>query len=207
MIDVSFPLREGMPGFPGDPPVIVKRVRQIEQGDPYNLSMLSMSSHSGTHLDPPFHFVDSAPGGDGVPLERLNGPALVIDLSGASTIDARALAGKVPAGTERLLIRTSNSARWKASATFFPDYVALEPSAAESLLARGIRLVGIDALSIERDSSGQFPVHHALLGQDCLILEGLWLSEAPAGRYTLQCLPLRIVHGDGAPCRATLTPL
>ena len=94
--------------------------------------------------------------------------------------------------------------RWSAQLAFFPDYVALAPAAAEALVKKRVRLVGLDALSIENDPSGAFPVHRTLLGRGILILEGLLLEDAPAGEYTLECLPLRLKNGDGGPARATL---
>lgn len=206
VIDVSMPIRDGMAGFPGDPPVVVRNVRRVADGDPYSLSALRLSSHTGTHLDPPSHFIAGGASIDELDVERFNGAAAVVELAdGVPSIDAEVVAG-LPNGSERVLFRTSNSARWGAGNGFFPDYVALERSGAQALLARGVRLVGIDSLSIERDSTGTFPVHHALLGGGALILEGLVLSGAVAGNYELQCLPLRIAAGDGGPCRAVLRP-
>ncbi|MGI0151547.1 MAG: cyclase family protein [Thermoplasmata archaeon] len=203
---MSFPIRDRMAGFPGDPAVLLTPVHRIERGDPYDLSSLTMSSHTGTHVDPPRHFVRGGAGIDRVDLEILNGPARVVRIPRTvGTIGAESVEG-VPAGTERVLFRTENSARWPPSFSFFPDYVALDESAARALLDRGVRLVGVDSLSVERDSTGTFPVHHRLLGGGALVLEGLVLGEVPEGKYDLACLPLRIVDGDGGPARATLTP-
>lgn len=204
-IDISFPIRDRMAGFPGDPPVRVVPVRRIAEGAPYDLSSVAMSSHTGSHVDPPRHFVPGGAGIDRVDLGILNGPARVVRIpSSVAALNAEAVRG-VPAGTERVLFRTRNSERWPPEYTFFPDYVALEDSAATELLRRGVRLVGIDALSVERDDTGAFPVHHRLLGAGALILEGLVLGEVPEGEYELTCLPLRIVEGDGGPCRVVLT--
>ncbi|MHB8351570.1 MAG: cyclase family protein, partial [Thermoplasmata archaeon] len=166
---------------------------------------VAMSSHSGTHVDPPRHFVQGGAGIDQVDLGILNGPARVVQIpSTISALDLEAVRG-VPPGTERVLFRTRNSERWPPDFTFFPDYVGLEDSAAAELLRRGVRLVGIDSLSVERDDTGAFPVHHRLLGGGALIIEGLVLGAVPEGMYELACLPLRIVDGDGGPCRAVLT--
>lgn len=203
--DISTPIRDRMAGFPGDPEVRVQPVHRIETGSPYNLSSLTLSSHTGTHVDPPIHFVPGGAAIDAIDLDRLNGPALVYEVPAAArSIGPAELAG-VPAHTERLLLHSSNSARWARSEEFFPEYVALTPPGAEALRRAGVRLVGIDALSIESDPSGTFPVHHALLGHDVLIIEGLRFGGVPPGRYELHCLPLRIVHGDGGPARAVLT--
>jgi arylformamidase len=107
-------------------------------------------------------------------------------------------------GVSRVLFRTHNSVRWANGESFFPEYVALAPESAEYLAAAKLRLVGIDSQSIERDATGQYPVHHTLLESGCLILEGLRLAEVPPGEYELRCLPIKLRDGDGAPCRAVL---
>jgi arylformamidase len=206
-IDVSFPIRDGMPGFPGDPAVRVEPVRRIAAGSAYNLSSVTLGSHSGTHIDPPRHFLPDGAAIDAIDLGRVNGPVRVIQVPGKSTvIDARAVA-RVPPGTERVLLRTGNSERWRLATTFFPDYVALDLSGADALLARGVKMVGVDSLSVERDPAERFPVHRRLLSSGALILEGLLLGEVPEGEYRLSCLPLRIADGDGGPCRALVSPI
>jgi arylformamidase len=203
-IDISTPIEDGMAGFPGDPSVRVERVRSLERGDAYNLSHLSLGSHTGTHVDPPLHFIPGGTSVDALDLGRLNGRCHVVQVpASVRSIRAADLAG-VPRNAERLLLRTSNSDRWAASPAFFPDYVALDPSAAEALAARGLRLVGLDSLSIESDPTERFPVHHRLLGAGVLILEGLRLAGVEPGEYELRLLPLRIVGGDGGPSRAVL---
>ncbi|MCI4355398.1 MAG: cyclase family protein, partial [Thermoplasmata archaeon] len=124
---------------------------------------------------------------------------------GTRQVGADAFQG-LPSPAQRVLFRTANSARWTAGPEFFPDYVALDLGGAEAAVARGVRLVGIDSLSIELDPAERFPVHHRLLGAGVLILEGLRLAEVPPGRYELRCLPLRILDGDGGPARAVLYP-
>jgi arylformamidase len=204
-IDVSMPLFVGMPAFPGDPPFGTETVRAVPRGDAYNLSRLTLGSHAGTHVDPPSHFVPGGASLDQIDLSRLNGPCLVVGVPGSvRTVGAREAAGVIQ-GVERVLLRTSNSERWQRRLEFFPDYVGLDSSGAEALLERGVRLVGIDSLSIERDATGRFPVHHRLLGAGVLVLEGLLLGEVPPGEYELHCLPLRVRDGDGGPARVILT--
>lgn len=199
------PLFVGMPAFPGDPPFGTRRAHSIDRGDPYNLSALALGSHVGTHVDPPVHFVTEGATIDRIDLDILNGPCRVAAIPrSVGSVGARELSG-VPSGTERLLLRTANSDRWQRSLEFFPDYVALAPEGADLLIERGTRLVGIDSLSIERDATGKFPVHHRLLGAGAPILEGLLLAEVPPGPYVLECLPLRLRDGDGGPARAVLT--
>lgn len=127
------------------------------------------------------------------------------DLTGAGEyITEEDLEGADTRGVERLLLKTRNSQLW-AQPEFIKDYVPLCSDAASYLVETGVRLVGIDYLSIEQFKSDRHPVHHGLLGAGVIILEGVDLSEVPAGEYFLTCLPLRIVDGDGAPARAVLT--
>ena len=203
-IDISMPLFEGMPSFPNDPPFTVTPMSSRARGDAYDLSGLSLGSHAGTHVDPPVHFVPGGTTIDRLDLDVLNGPCRVVEVpaSQASVGPESVLA--TPAGTERVLFRTANSARWARALTFFSDYVGLDRSAAQALAERGVRLVGIDSLSIENDPTEAYPVHHLLLRRGILILEGLLMADAPAGEYGLECLPLRLRDGDGGPARATL---
>lgn len=203
-IDVSMPLSVGMAAFPGDPEFRSVPQHSIARGDAYNVSALALGSHAGTHLDPPRHFLP-----DGVPTDRLdpvafNGPCAVVGVEDGRTRVTAEDVERIPAGVERAVFRTSNSARWAHRPGFFPQYVALDPEAAEAVVARRLRLVGIDALSIELDVTGTFPVHHRLLGAGTLILEGLLLADALPGLYELRCLPLRLHDGDGGPARAFL---
>jgi len=202
--DVSMPLFAGMPSFPGDPPFGSVPDHSLARGDPYNVSRLALGSHAGTHVDPPLHFIAQGPGADRLDLARLNGPCTVVAIDpDRRTIGPDDVAG-VPSGTRRVLFRTSNSARWAARLAFFSDYVALAPEAAAVAVERGLELVGLDALSIESDPTGTFPVHHRLLGAGVLILEGLLLDGVPPGPYELVCAPLKVRDGDGAPARAFL---
>ncbi len=203
-IDATLPLRAGMPAFPGDPEFAQEPILSVGRGDPYSVSRITLGSHTGTHVDPPRHFRTEAAGADRMDLTALVGPCVVVQIPALdSAIFSRHLDG-LPAGVERLLFRTSNSERWAAGAPFFPDYVALDPSAAESLVARQVRLVGIDALSIESDRSDRYPVHRTLLDHGIVVLEGLDLHAADPGPYELLCLPLPVVNGDGAPARVVL---
>ncbi len=203
-IDISMPLRSGMASFPGDPEFRATPQHSIARGDAYNVSTLEFGSHAGTHLDPPRHFLPDGAPTDALDPEAFNGPCEVVEVDPAQREVGPVDIARAAPGAERVLFRTSNSTRWARSGAFFGEYVALTPAAADAAVARRLRLVGIDALSVERDTTGTFPVHHRLLGRGVLILEGLELSEAPAGRYELVCLPLRIEGGDGGPARAFL---
>ena len=202
--DISTPIGPTTAVFPGDPLVQVTRTHAIDRGDPYNVSSVTMGTHTGTHVDPPVHFLPGGDPIDRVDPRRLNGRARVVSVAATlRRIDAASVP-RLPPGTTRVLFHTANSERWAASEAFFDDYVALDDGAAEALLGQGAELVGVDSLSIESDPTGRYPVHHRLLAGGALILEGLRLAGVPDGDYELRCLPLRLYEGDGGPARAIL---
>jgi arylformamidase len=205
-IDVSVPLRTGMVVYEGDPEVAIEPVTRIAAGDLANVSRMALGTHSGTHMDAPRHFIDGAPGVDRIPLDALVGPAIVADARGApGDIDAAALAAlDLPSGTERLLLRTRNEALRERDA-FTRGFVGIADDAARELAAMGVRLVGIDYLSIA-PSAEPSPTHLALLEAGVAVVENLDLRRAPPGAYELVCLPLRVEGADGAPARALLRP-
>ncbi len=206
IIDITVPVGPGMLTYPGDPVVSVERISDMADGDVSNLSIISMSTHAGTHVDPPIHFVADGVTIDRVPLDTLIGPAHLIDMRGIATIGPRELENaELPANTERVLFLTDWSARWAEVSPAFPDvYTALSPDGARWLVNRGVRLVGTDFISIEGTEDPTFPVHRTLLGANVAIVEGLDLREAVPGPYTLWCLPLKIRDGNGGPARAVL---
>ncbi len=203
VIDISVANRPAMHRYPGDPELRIEAASRLDAGDAYNLSLLVMGSHTGTHVDAPFHFLADGPRLGDVALERMVGEALVVDLRGRAEIDAAALAGAELAEGDIVLCRTDNSWRWDAPA-FQPDFVPLTEDAAAHLVERGVRGVGIDYLSVERLDAGDFPVHRRLLSAGLAVIEGLDLRAVAAGRYLLVCLPLKFPDLDGAPARAVL---
>jgi arylformamidase len=203
IIDISVPNRPGQHVYPGDPEPRVEPVRAIARGDVCNLSLLTLGSHTGTHVDAPYHFLPDGPRLGEVPLDRMIGEALVADLRGRPAVDAAALAPVPVRPGDILLCQTDNSARWAAPG-FQRDFTYLTEDAAAWLVARGVRAVGMDYLSIERFGSADFPVHRRLLGAGVFVIEGLDLQAVAPGRYTLVCLPLKFPDLDGAPARAVL---
>jgi arylformamidase len=200
--DISVSICEELPVFPGDPLVRIEPVTRLARGDAANVSRISMSTHSGTHLDPPRHFYDHGISVDRIPLTLLMGPALVVEMPGVTDITSAVLDRLPIRGEERLLLKTANSLLWSKPA-FCGDYASLTPDGARFLAETGVKLVGIDYLSIERpDGDGE--VHRILLDNGVIILEGLNLAGVAPGSYELVCLPLKIAAGDGAPARAIL---
>ena len=189
IIDVSVPVRPGMVTYPGDPEVHLERVSSIAEGEIANISRLDFGVHTGTHVDAPVHFVDGAAGAEALPLDVLVGPCVVVDgLEPAA----------VPTGAERVLFKTPNSRLWERE-EFAEDFVKLDGEAARALVAGGVRLVGIDYLSI-----GDEEAHHVLLEAGVVAVEGLDLRRVEPGEYRLVCAPLKLVGSDGAPARVLL---
>lgn len=161
-----------------------------------------MGSHTGTHVDAPYHFLEDGAALDRVPLHRFVGPARVVAID-APMIGARELRRAPIAGARKILLKTRNRGLLRRR-KFHPGYVALRPDGAAYLLERGVDLVGIDYLSIEPYDSPGFPTHRLLLGHGALIVEGLDLARVRPGDYELLCFPLRLHRGDGAPARVAL---
>ncbi len=205
--DVTVPISNDLPVYPGDPAIQITRVMSLEKGDVARVSHLSFSTHIGTHIDPPYHFMQDGIPLDQVPLEVFIGPARVVDVGEADVIDAALLAEFNLDGVTRLLFKTRNSRFWRESNEFRKDFVYLETDGAELLVERGVRLVGIDYLSIEKFNFDKPTTHWTLLGAGVVIVEGLDLTEVSPGDYELICLPLKIKDGDGGPARVVLRDL
>jgi arylformamidase len=204
--DVTLAFTVDLPAWPGDPTPEIGLHRSLAQGDSCSITKLSTHVHFGTHVDAPRHFIPEAKGVDEIPLDVLVGPAWVAVLDEVSAIDAADLeALDLAPGTTRLLLRTRNSRLWDDPAhEFQQDFVALTGAAARWVVERGIRLIGIDYLSIERFRAPGHPAHMALLGAEVVVIEGLDLRAVAAGSYELVCLPLKIKGADGAPARVIL---
>lgn len=206
-IDISLTLCPELPRWPGSPPTEVIRSRDMDHGDTVNDSVLRCGVHTGTHVDAPVHFLADGADVTQLPLEVLIGPAVVAMLPDVDAITAQDLqALNLPAGTQRLLLRTRNSAGWqRGDRAFNPDFVALTADAAQWVVAQGIRLIGVDYLSVQRFRDSP-ETHTTLLGAEVVIVEGLNLAQVEPGTYEFICLPLKLAGADGAPARAVLRP-
>lgn len=183
----------------GDPAPVLERASSIGAGDGYNLSRIVFSSHTGTHVDAPLHFIDGAGSVDELALDALIGPALVVDARAEENEIGAELVGRaVPDGCERVLFATRNSLLWDEDG-FRSDFVTVSPEAGQLLVTKGARLVGIDYLSV-----GSPETHRTLLEAGVVLLEGLDLRSVDAGHHDLVCLPIRLAGADGAPARAVL---
>ena len=203
--DITLTISPELPTWPGDPRVELERVRKIEDGSNANVSRVDMGVHTGTHVDAPFHFLQDGKTVDQIDLSLLTGRAYVLHLPEVDVITAPVLEdAQIPPRTRRVLFKTRNSESWaKEDQDFNTDFVGLSEDGAEYLVKRGVKLVGMDYLSVAPYKKSR-PTHESLLKAGVVIVEGLDLSEVSQGRYTLYCLPLKIANSDGAPARAIL---
>lgn len=203
-IDISVPIRDGMVHWPGDSPVSIKRVEDIEKGATANLSAIYMGAHSGTHVDAPIHFLKQGQGVDNIPIDTLVGRARVIEIRDPESIKSEELARHRIRRSERILFKTRNSSEAWQKGKFSEDFVFISDAAADFLVDRGVLLIGVDYLSVGSFKHSGSYVHRTLLGGGIGIIEGLNLLNVTSGKYDLICLPLRIIGGDGAPARAII---
>jgi arylformamidase len=203
LIDVTVPLEATLPVYPGNTPFSIEAIKRIARGDSSNVSTLHLSAHSGTHVDAPRHYFDDAPGVDALPLEMLLGRTRVVEIGSRTGIGAEQLAALDLSDDIRILFKTSNSRLWR-SPEFHQDYVGVTASGAEHLISHGIKVVGVDYLTVEEFKKPGAPAHHVLLGGGAIIIEGLNLQDVEPGIYDMLCLPLRVVGADGAPARVLL---
>jgi len=200
--DVTVPLSKELVVYPGDPHVkIINRTTIGEDGAQCNLSRYSFSSHAGTHVDPPSHFIENGVTVDNLPLELLIGRARVVEVT-APVIDEAVLEEFDFTADARILFKTRNSYLWSQK-KFVEDYVYITPGAARVLVAEGIKVIGIDYLSVDKFGA-EAKTHLTLLKSGVVIIEGLDLREIEPGDYEMFCLPLKVKGGDGAPARVVL---
>jgi arylformamidase len=206
IFDISLTISPSLPVWPGDPPVRMTQTESMDSGAEYNLTRLELSAHTGTHIDAPHHFLNDGRTVETLPLDVLTGPCYVMQLpDDVDEIDAASLERMaLPSGITRILFGTRNSKLWAQGINQFQeDFVAISADGAEWLVKHGIRLVGVDYLSVA-PFSDSIPTHQVLLRAGVIALEGLNLSQVPRGFYDLYCLPLKLAGADGAPARAIL---
>jgi arylformamidase len=204
--DISVAFDATTPPWPGDTPVECGWSWEMQAGASVNVTRWTMSPHVGTHADAPVHVRRGAPGADRLPLAPFVGTAFVVDVhevKDAITLDVLTALG-VPTGIERLLLRTGQGV---AGGAFPASWPTLDVETARTLVARGLRLLGVDAPSVDLRESKSLVVHHALFDGGAFVLENLDLREIASGTYELMALPIRTGAVDAAPARAFLRPL
>jgi arylformamidase len=206
ILDISVSLNADLPVWPGDPKIVIERHRCISEGNASNDSRIACSVHAGTHVDAPAHFIENGATIEQLSLNVLIGNATVVEILNYNIITPKNLeALNLPAETNRLLFKTKNSALWTNPAhQFYPDFAALSADAAAWLVKKGIRLVGVDYLSVQLYKDTEPLTHQILLEAGVIIVEGLNLFNVRQGSYQLICLPLKLAGSEGAPARAVL---
>ena len=193
-----------MPGWPGDPTFALKRILDQANGDGCTLSHISLSVHTGTHMDAPLHFLPDGATMETLQLEAVIGPARVIPIRDTKAIHRAELMEHDIQPGERILFRTINSdGLWRSDA-FYEDFVFIARDGAEYLAEVGVKTVGVDYLSVGGFTQDGVETHQALLRAGIWIVEGLDLGPIKPGNYEMVCLPLRLVNAEGAPARAIL---
>lgn len=192
--------------WPGDPDVKIERMLKMESGDHCNVSTISMSSHTGTHIDSPYHFVESGVAIHDLPLSAVIGKARVIEIADPESIKPEELRPHRIRNGERILFKTLNSERCWRTDEFVKDFVYISTESLQYLVDRKVRTIGVDYLSVGGYNKNITQVHEVLLKAGIWIIEGLDLSGVKRGNYELICLPMKIEKGDGAPARAVIRP-
>lgn len=207
LIDVSYPYSENMAIYPNNPEFEMKRVQNLEKGDSANVSLITMGTHTGTHMDAPNHFVTGGKTIDKLPLESMNGTAKLLDLQGNDEITRELLAKYDIAENDIIILKTDNSNVFHGD-IILTDYVTLDYEAAEYLVEKKVKMVCIDYMTIERPRARRVAgksIHSILLSKEILIAEALDLTKVEEGTYQLFCFPINIVGADGAPVRIVLS--
>lgn len=201
-IDISVCISDELLVWPGDPPVGISKINDMESGDEANLTRLNISAHTGTHMDAPRHFVKNGPGLDKIPLDAVVGECRVIEIEDTVSIKSSELKEYDIREGERILFKTRNADHEWENNAFMDDFVHFETEAAEYLAALQPRLIGIDYLSVSGYNKNETAVHQKFLEAGIWIIEGLKLKNVSRGKYELICLPIKIKDSDGAPARA-----
>ena len=201
IIDISQELHPGMFVYPGDPRFSSRLVNSFGQGSMCEVSELTIGTHCGTHIDAPLHMLPEGKALEAMPLDLFIGPCRVLTLPAAVVNERMLLEHDIQEG-ERILLRTDPRGEYREPGRFNP--AALSLRAAQLLLQRRVKLVGIDAPTVENMELGDGEIHRMLLGAGIAILEGLCLEGATKECYTLSALPLRLTGENGSPCRAVL---
>jgi arylformamidase len=203
--DISVLLGVESINYPMDTPYQREILQTIASGDICDVSRLTMSPHAGAHLDAPSHFIANGRTIDAYQPEEFILPAQVVEIHDPEAVRAAELKLLTVNRGDALLFKTANSRTGiNVNGIFSGKFVYIAPDAAEFCVERGISLVGIDYLSVERYGDETFATHKTLLGNDTLVLESINLAAVPPGRYTLLCLPLRISGAEASPVRAIL---
>lgn len=202
-IDITLPISDKYPAWPGLLPFSIESDTKMENGDVYNATHVQMNSHFGTHVDAPRHFLMDGGAVDELPLDYLIGPCQVFELECSQTIGKKDLEGLDLTGVERVLFKTNNK-KILHDDTFHEDFIGLDPSGAHYLAEKGVKVVGVDYYSVAAWGEQAIEVHQVLLKKKVVLLEGVDLTNVEKGRYQLIALPMKVEGAEAAPARIVL---
>ncbi|TVP85855.1 MAG: arylformamidase [Alkalicoccus sp.] len=197
-IDISRSLHEGMEVFPGDSEFQYSKELNMNKGSAVNTGTIKMNTHTGTHLDAPYHYDNNGRKINELDINEVCGKAEVIDLTGAEAVTEECIREKIPVRTDIILFRL------KEKGTSFSTYPPFTAEAVKTLAERGVRVIGVDTPSVDPASSEELPAHHMCRNENMLILEGLNLEGIKEDMYELAAMPLNLFEADGSPVRAAL---
>jgi arylformamidase len=201
IFDISMPVENGMPVYPGDPKVKIVKIKTFQKNGVI-VSKITMGLHAGTHIDAPRHYLPDGKTIDQIPLECLTGKAVVCDLSSVEDcIKAKDLRKFAIDEGDIIFLKTKNSQTRENAPK---NQICLNEDGADYLIEKEIKAVGIDCLSIERFDSSDARIHKKLLGREIPIIEGLVLGNVDGGRYLTHCAPLKIIDAEASPARCVL---
>ncbi|WP_419420783.1 cyclase family protein [Legionella sp. D16C41] len=199
--DLSVTISEQLVTFPGDPTYHLENVSSLEQGAFFHLNKIYLGNHTGTHIDFPAHVIREGKTSNDFLIDRLIGKGLIIQVPDNEISITKTFVKNQPILTNDFVFFKTANSKLSKNSTFTKNYVYIEPDAAEELLKKGIKIVGIDYISVDKYEFEDLPVHKALLANDILIVENLELNHVPNGRYTIYIMPLKINNLDGLPAR------
>ncbi|HSW92744.1 MAG TPA: cyclase family protein [Gammaproteobacteria bacterium] len=204
--DLTAKMSEKTVVYPGDPEFKSEDICSLERGSPFHLCQMHLGNHTGTHIDFPAHVIKGGKTSSDFPIESLIGSGLIIEVPDTEKSITKSFVADQPIQlNDFVFFKTANS-KLSKQGKFFDKYVYIEPDAAEELLKKGVKIVGIDYISVDQYEAENLPVHNSLLSNNVLIVEGLELNNAPIGRCKIYIMPMNIHAMDGLPARILAKP-
>lgn len=201
--DLTADITQDLVVYPGDPSYSANQVSSLETGQKFNLYHMHLCNHVGTHVDFPAHTIQGGKTSSDFPIEYLTGPGIIIKVPSVDKSITKDFVSKQSiVNNDIVFFKTANSKQSKHQ-PFIEQYVYIEPDAAKELLEKGVKIVGVDYISIDKHDDEDLTVHNMLLSKEILIVEGLELSSIPEGRYEIFIMPLKVPDMDGLPARVT----
>lgn len=199
--DLSAKISSDLVVFPGDPHYSTEKISSLDQGQSFDLCHMHLCNHAGTHIDFPAHTLKNHKTSSDFPIDFLVGSGIIITVPASEKSITREFVSIQPIKNKDIVFFKTANSKLSKHAPFTEKYVYIEPEAAKELLQKGVKIVGIDYISVDAYHDEKLTVHNILLAEDVLIVEGLELGIIPEGRYEIYIMPLNIPNMDGLPAR------